>query len=203
MPGLAAAAAILAGGRARRLGGIAKPLVELGGWRIIDRQLAVLRPLFGAIAIVTNDPAPYGGLDIEIVADRMGPGLGPLAGLDAALAWLPAEANALVCVAGDMPFLAPPLVQHLRDAAGSPALVPRLARGPEPLCARYDRTLAPLVGAMLAAGERAMHVFVERAAPVFLDEDALRAFDPELRTFMNVNDPSELDAARAAAWSRP
>src|SRR6185312_7006645 len=79
------AAAIIAGGPARRLGGVAKPLLEVGGQAVADRQLAVLRPLFARVFVVANDPAPWAGRGVEVAADRV-VGAGPLAGLAAALA---------------------------------------------------------------------------------------------------------------------
>ena len=107
------AAAIIAGGPARRLGGAIKPLLELGGQAVADRQLAVLRPLFPRLLVVANDPAPWRGRGVEIVADRVA-GAGPLAGLSAALA-AAGDAEAVVCVAGDLPFLSPALLAALRD----------------------------------------------------------------------------------------
>jgi molybdopterin-guanine dinucleotide biosynthesis protein A len=190
------AAAILAGGRGRRLGGAVKPLLVVEGRRIIDRQLAVLRKLFSRLVIVAPDPAPFAGLDLPVIPDRAGPGLGPLAGLDAALGWLPAQIPALVCVAGDMPHLAPAVLRHLRDAdPAARALVPRLATGPEPLCARYHRDLGPLVADQLARGALAMQALVARAGATFIDEPELRRLDPTLRTFTSVNTPADLSGS--------
>jgi molybdopterin-guanine dinucleotide biosynthesis protein A len=135
LPVGATAAVILAGGRGRRLGGAEKPLLRVDGRRIIDRQLAVLRPLFADIAIAADPAAAaFRDLGLPVIADRRAAGEGPLAGIEAALAWLPARAAAVVCVAGDMPYLAPALLARLRD--GHPdalALVPRHAGGVEPL----------------------------------------------------------------------
>ncbi|MBC8131818.1 MAG: molybdenum cofactor guanylyltransferase [Deltaproteobacteria bacterium] len=201
------AAAIIAGGQGRRLGGVAKPFLEIGGQRIIDRQLAVLRPLFDAIVIVAPDRQPFAdsGIDVEVVPDRQGPGLGPLAGLDAALAWLPSHFQSVVCVAGDMPFLAPKVLEQLRDTKPSDAaaVVPRLGRAPElrpqPLCARYHRRIASLTTKELHAGTRALHVFLEQIArasisppTVWIDEPELRQLDPTLATFTNINERSDL-----------
>lgn len=191
----AVGAAVLAGGRAERLGGATKPLLYVDGRRIIERQLDVLRPLFGArVVVVANEPAPLRDAvgSVEIIPDRVAAGAGPLAGLDAALAHFPAEVSAVVCVAGDMPFLQPALLEYLRDAAPAPAIVPRLARGPEPLCARYDRFLAPLVTASLASGQRAMHRLIGSLSATFMNEDLLRRLDPGLRSFTNINTPGDL-----------
>jgi len=188
------AAAILAGGAARRLGGAIKPLLVVEGRRIIDRQLDVLRPLFPRVVIVANDAAPFADLGIPLIPDRVGPGRGPLAGIDAALGWLPPETDAVVCVAGDMPFVSPAIVRALRDAPSAPAVAPRPWGRIEPLCARYGRALAPAVAAALATGELAVHALLARPGVAFLDEDELRALDPTLRSFANVNTPDDLSA---------
>ncbi|HEX2657694.1 MAG TPA: NTP transferase domain-containing protein, partial [Polyangia bacterium] len=81
-------AAVRAGGRAERLGGVTKPMLLVDGRPIIERQLDVLRPLFGArVVVVANDPAPLREAvgSVDIIPDRVAAGAGPLAGLDAAL----------------------------------------------------------------------------------------------------------------------
>ena len=100
------AAAIIAGGPARRLGGAVKPLIEIGGRAVADRQLAVLRPLYERVFVAANDPAPWAKRDVQVVADRV-LGAGPLAGVAAALD-AAGDAEAVVCVAGDSPFCNPP-----------------------------------------------------------------------------------------------
>jgi len=191
------AAAIVAGGRARRFDGAVKPLLLVQGQRIIDRQLEVLRPLFQRVVIVANDAAPFAGLGFPVIPDRVGPGRGPLAGIDAALGWLPAEIDAVVCVAGDMPFLAPSILRALRDAPAAAAVVPRPAGKVEPLCARYDRALAPAIAAALVAGDLAVHALLSRPGVAFLEDDELRALDPALRSFRNINTAIDLNSKDA------
>jgi molybdopterin-guanine dinucleotide biosynthesis protein A len=190
------AAAILAGGRARRLGGAVKPLLLVEGRRILDRQLDVLRPLFGTIVLVANERAAFADLDLgfelPIIADRVGSGYGPLGGIDAALAFVRPPIEAVVCVAGDMPFLQPAVLRALRDAPAAGVVVPRLAGRPEPLCARYDRSFAPTIAEAIAAGRLAVHAALEGFGVTFLEEPALRALDPTLRTFVNVNTAADL-----------
>jgi molybdopterin-guanine dinucleotide biosynthesis protein A len=196
---MSVAAAILAGGGGTRMGqggaGVVKGLLVVGGERIIDRQLAVLRPRFADLLIAANDPAPWEGLGVRVVADRAPPTRGPIAGLDAILAALPGTIDAVVCVAGDMPFLSAALLEHLRDSApGAAALVPRVAGRPEPLLARYARSLAPMVADQMAGGRYAMVDLLARlgAGAVWIDEPELRALDPELRSTVNVNTPQDL-----------
>jgi molybdopterin-guanine dinucleotide biosynthesis protein A len=195
--GAASVAAILAGGRGTRMAGagaINKGLLLVEGQRIIDRQLAVLRPRFAEVLIAANDPAPWAGLGLRVVADRSGgQSLGPIAGLDAVLAALPVGIPAVVCVAGDMPFLDPALLEHLRDAApGAAALVPRVAGRPDPLLARYARSVAPIIAEQITLGRYAMMDLLARLDVTWVDEPELRSLDPELRSLVNINTAADL-----------
>lgn len=194
------AGAIVAGGLATRLGGVAKSSLVVGGRSIAERQLEALRATFPRVLVVANDAAPWAGLGVEVVADHFA-GAGPLAGVHAALAATAAH-EGVVCVAGDMPYVAPGLLALLRDhAPGAPAVVPRVAGRPEPLLARWGRDALPVVEARLTAGERAVHAVFAALATAWLDEPALRAVDPTLRSFANVNTPEDLRRARGPEGS--
>lgn len=187
-------AAILAGGRARRLGGVPKGLLLVGGEPIVARQLHVLAPLVRGCAIVAGDPAPYAGVaaaaGAQLIRDR-DPGRGPLAGLDAALAQLDGEA--LLLFGCDLPFIDAALVRELRDAhPGAAALVPRVDGRPQPLAARYARSIAPLVSARLARGALRMMELLDELDTRWLDVAPTRAL-------MNVNTPEELARAEELA----
>jgi molybdenum cofactor guanylyltransferase len=189
------AAAILAGGRATRMGGAPKPLLEVAGARVIDRQLAALRRIVGEVLIVTNDPAIFDGVGARIVLDRR-PGLGPLAGLEAAI--LASGAQALVVVGGDMPALAPGALELVRDfAPEADAAVPFVAGRPEPLHARYHRRVLPKVQARLDASRLPLTALLDDLAVARIDEEALRAVDPTLLTLANVNTPDDLERLEA------
>jgi len=197
------AAAIVAGGPARRLGGIAKPFIEIGGHTVAERQLALLRSAFPRVLVVANDPAPWADLAVEVVGDRVLGG-GPLAGIDAALTAAEGS-DAVVCVAGDLPFLTPEMLAALRDhAPDADAVAPRgLAGRIEPLCARYARTLLPAIDVRLRAGELAVHELLDGAAVAWLEGDALRALDPDGTCFLNLNTPDDILRAEAIAHQRP
>ena len=189
------AAAIIAGGAATRLGGLPKSTLVIEGRSIAERLLEILRARFARVLVVANDPAPWEPLGVEIVSD-LHHGAGPLAGVHAALVATAAHAG-VVCVAGDMPFVAPALLTLLRDhAPAAAALVPRVGGRPEPLLARWGGACLPVVAARLAARRRAVHETFAALATTWLDEPALRAVDPDLRSFTNVNTPDELRRAR-------
>jgi molybdopterin-guanine dinucleotide biosynthesis protein A len=196
------AAAIIAGGPARRLGGATKPLLEIAGRAVADRQLAVLRPIFPRLLVVANDPAPWRARGVEVVPDRVA-GAGPLAGISAALA-AASDQEAVVCLAGDLPFLSPALLTALRDCAPeAEALAPRPAGRAEPLCARYAVRARAAVDARLDGGRLALHELLAELATVWLDDQTLVALDPDGLSFVNLNTPDDLRRAEELARQAP
>jgi molybdopterin-guanine dinucleotide biosynthesis protein A len=186
-------AAILAGGRGRRLGGVHKGLLTVGGRSILERQLEALAPWVAERCIVAGDLSPYAAVASAhgalLVPDRA-PGQGPLAGLEAALG--AGGGDALLVFACDLPFLDAELIRALRDAPDAEAVVPRIAGRAQPLAARYARAILPKVQARLARGALRLSELVDELAVVWLD---LADAPPG---FFNVNTPADLE--RAEAW---
>ena len=192
-----ATAAILAGGRARRFGGRPKALLSVGGRKIIDRLLAVLRPIAEEVLIIANDSDPYSRFGVPIHADRLRE-CGPLGGVHAALIGA-ASPHALV-VAGDMPFLNGPFVEHLLQAgqaAGVDVAVPRTGDGPHPLCACYRVSCAAAIERRVAAGAFKVSDVLDDVRTRELPASEIAAFDPDGALLFNVNTPA--DHARALA----
>jgi len=196
-------AAILAGGRARRMGGVRKELIEVEGRAIIDRQLDVLAPRFGAIAAVLaadaseEDAAPLDSRGLAIVRDRL-TDRGPLAGLAAALAWAEAlGAEHLFALAGDMPSVSGAVVD-LVVARGRTAdlAVPIVQERPEPLLACYATRALPLVERELAGARLRLGALPDAARAagmrvVLIAESEIRNVDPNLLSLSNLNRPSD------------
>lgn len=191
-------ACILAGGRARRMGGATKPLLVVDGATILARQRAVLAPrtheLLLALAPSSAEPA-LAAAGLRIVRDRLADA-GPLAGITAALAAI--DTPWLLAVAGDMPALSAAVIDLLRARADQPdatqldAIVPRLGHLPEPLCALWHRRAWPILDARLARGAYKVAAVFAELRVAWIDEPALRAADPALASFRNVNRPDEL-----------
>jgi len=196
--GLSVSAAILAGGRARRLGGADKARLAIGGARIIDRQLAALAAVADDIRIVANDRERYAGLGLRVIADVV-PEAGPLGGLYSAL--LDATHDRMLILACDLPFVTPALLQRLVEESGTgeeiDAVVPRSARGLEPLCALYFRRCAGRVLARIERGELAVGGLAADLRVHELGPEALAPYD-DGSLFENVNTPH--DHARARGW---
>lgn len=110
---------ILAGGRARRMGGAQKALLTLGGETLLARIARRLAPQCEGIIVSANDPLPKPADDLPVVADIMPERLGPLAGILAALTWMERhrpDVPWLVSVPCDTPFIPDDLVSRLHAA---------------------------------------------------------------------------------------
>lgn len=114
---LCIAGAILAGGAATRMGGRAKGMLERApGQPIIRHELDELaRAGVREIIVVANEPSVYRGLGCAVVPD-LRPGLGPLAGVEAALTHLAPRFHAVVFLPCDMPAITATEIRVLTDA---------------------------------------------------------------------------------------
>lgn len=147
------AAAILAGGEGRRLGGRNKALMQVAGTAIVERQLAVLRCYYQDILVVCKEVSAFSSLAVRAVVDD-GPSLGPLSGLATALRVTQAER--LLVLACDLPFVDDDVVRRLRAESGSDAVVAKSRTVVQPLCAVYAGTILPLLQRQLRSGDRSL-----------------------------------------------
>jgi molybdenum cofactor guanylyltransferase len=108
---------ILAGGQARRMGGADKAFLNLGGETLIARAIARARPQVHELIINANgDLKRFDGLGYEVIADRIGGFLGPLAGILSGFEWMRANrpnARWLASFACDCPFFPADMVKRL------------------------------------------------------------------------------------------
>lgn len=189
-------AAILAGGRATRFGGADKASLVLGGTRIVERQLAALAAVARDVRIVANDATRYAGLDVRVVADVIS-GAGPLGGVYTAL--LDARHDRVLVLACDLPFVSTALLERLATESRAweeiDAVVPRSARGLEPLCAVYRKSCTARVKARLERGDLAMTALLADLRVRELGHEGLAPFD-EGTLFENVNTPHDYARAR-------
>ena len=188
------AALILAGGEARRMGGLDKPLITVGGETILARILSRLAA-HELIAISANgDPARFASYGCEILPDEPGGPRGPLAGILAGLRWAEeAGASALLTVPGDGPFVPSDLAQRLSPgpshAASGGRRHPTAALWNLPLAAKLEAHLAALAG-----GPRRGFSVLGFAETIGA-RTVTFADDPD--PFLNVNTPEDLRQAEA------
>jgi len=197
---------ILAGGQARRYAGAVKPLLEVERRTIFDRQCEVLRGLCSAIIVAAQQPAPWAA--VPVVQDRFPDG-GPLAGVHAGVRYThdAGEPWCLV-VAGDMPHLRADVLRLLltQREAGAPArdgeqpaasaIAFELDGRPQPLCTLFHVSALAVLERRLAAGQGkvAAALLDPAMATHFVREAAVRAVDPTLASFHNVNSPADMPA---------
>jgi molybdopterin-guanine dinucleotide biosynthesis protein A len=108
---------ILAGGQARRMGGADKAFLKLGGETLIERAIERARPQTGGLIInASGDLKRFAPLGCEVIADRIGGFLGPLAGILSGFEWMRAnrsDALWLASFACDCPFFPADMVMKL------------------------------------------------------------------------------------------
>lgn len=158
MPGYAAI--VLAGGAGRRLGGVAKPALELGGRSLLERVLAAVPDARPRIVV---GPVQLGaGLPVDVVlTSEEPPGGGPVAATAAGLALLPAGTGFVALLAADLPFLTRAAVADLRRVAAAPGLHGALyvdsSGRPQLLCAvwRVSALTARLTALRIERGDLA------------------------------------------------
>lgn len=188
--------ALLAGGPGRRMGG-RKPWRELAGRRLVDLALEALARACPQVLVLAADAADLAELPCTVIADRW-PGRGPLAAL--ATAFLDSDADGLLVLPVDLPLARPALLARLAAAHGShKALAPMGPQGwPEPLLAYYSRACLPMALRLLERGEDRIRMLLKAVNAEVLPAEAVRALDPDMESFLNLNYPEDLAAAEAA-----
>jgi molybdopterin-guanine dinucleotide biosynthesis protein A len=181
-------AAILAGGRARRLGGQDKSALIVDGLRFIDRQRQALAPLTDRIVLIGARDAGTAPLPVE---DDRWPNAGPLGGLATAL--LTATTDRVLVLACDLPCVTTEFLAFLADVdPGAAAVVPVCDDRWQPLCGFYARRTLDTFVAALANGERAVAPVVSQVAPRLIGRDEWAPFDRTGTLLANVNTPDDL-----------
>ncbi|WP_179136330.1 molybdenum cofactor guanylyltransferase [Paenibacillus sp. 32352] len=194
---------ILAGGQNRRMGGQPKAMLKLQGRSFVERQLDELGKVCGEILIIANDTAPFEKLvqeadsgSIRIVPDQH-PGMGPLAGMQAAIQ--SAQGEAMWVVACDMP--------HVSGAAASAmmeeldlaeqhwdAVVPVLHGKIQPLHAVYRiRSCREIVDDMLETAQYKVMELLQRLHYRETDEHFFARKGIAADFALNINEPAQYE----------
>ena len=193
---------VLAGGKASRLDGMNKAVLPIGpgpGSTTLERILGVFGGRFAGCILVGPGPEAYMGLPVTVIDDLV-PGCGPLGGLHAGLGAIKTPfAFACGC---DMPFLSGVLLDAMvRRIRPGRLLVPVLDGRPEPLHAFYPASCGAAVEAAMEEGVRKMSELFERVPVDYYPEEAYREIEGSRRSFLNVNTPEDLAAARGVGES--
>jgi molybdopterin-guanine dinucleotide biosynthesis protein A len=182
------AAVLLAGGASTRMGS-PKAMLDAGGAPLWRRQAELLRGLGPSELLVSAgadwevEPGPW-----KVVRDRAA-GMGPLAGIDAALG--AASADWLLVLAVDMPAMSAGYLAGLLRSCGPAGVVPIDGGTYQGLAAVYPRSIRTLVSEVLSGPDRSVRHLAERASAEGL-VTARPVAASERPLFRNVNLPSDL-----------
>jgi molybdopterin-guanine dinucleotide biosynthesis protein A len=183
------AAAIIAGGLARRFGGQDKSRLVVDGRPIIVRQAEVLQLVATDVFVVAPDAARFADLGWRVHPDRI-PGAGALGGIYTALE--AAAGDPVITVACDLPFLDAGLLARLVElSAGGDGAWVRSPRGVEPLIACYRRSARTAMRAEIEAGRLKAADLGSILRIIEMPIADVARFGPPERLLANVNTPDD------------
>lgn len=186
--------AILSGGKASRLGGISKALIEYKSQPFVSMIYNELSPIFSETIIISNSPEEFTFLDVPVFKDIYQQ-KGPLGGIHSALK--NAKGKAVFIVSCDMPFVklsvAKRLLSEFNDETIE-AVIPTINENMEPLFGIYCKSGVDIVERMLSAGKSySIRKYLNLINTVYIDIPLNKEFS---RCFTNVNTPNDLDRIR-------
>jgi len=194
-------AAILAGGQSRRMG-FDKFKLTIGSQRLLDAVTRQLAGVFSNIIVVANSNELIPGPGVTLIRDTY-PGLGPLAGIHAALRQ--ADCDYVYVLACDMPEINLDYICFLKDklqGRNFDAAMGKIAGKSEPFQAFYARRILPLVEQNLFDRKLCLQDLIGQLDCLFADEKEIRRFSPELSVYDNINTAKELESYRQILASR-
>ncbi len=182
-------AIVVAGGAGRRMGGVDKLALHVGGSPLLDRVLCAVRPLCSRL-IVAGPTRPTSVGNVRFVREDS-PGGGPLPGILAGLA-ATADAELIFVLAADLPMITTSslarLVAALEQDQSQAAAALDDRGAPNPLLAVYR------CGVLHAAASRGLG---HGGAAARLLPHALAVVDLGGHATLNVNRPRDLRQAQA------
>jgi len=181
---------ILAGGRARRMGGQDKGLIQLARKPMIEYVINAIDPQVDAIIINANrNQADYEKYGFPVVADQIEGYCGPLAGMASGLQ--AAKTPFVVTVPCDSPLIPDDLVQKLYSTLQDEdaEICTALSNGRlQPVFTLMKSELLPSMLDFLNNGERKIDKWFEKHRLAIAD------FSEQPETFININSAEELAA---------
>ncbi len=207
---------VLAGGRARRMGGGDKGLADLSGRPMLAHVMERLSPQVGRLILNANgDHSRFSGFDVEIIADAAPQGSdsgderghGPLAGLLAAMLWAEAtgpEFSAVATVSTDVPFLPLDLIARLESVREPQAAsVAHSADRLHPVIGVWPLGVKPQIEHALSRGNRSMQAFAKTVKATTVTFPPVMIGGNMIDPFFNANTPDELHEAKRLITGEP
>jgi molybdopterin-guanine dinucleotide biosynthesis protein A len=169
---------ILAGGRARRMGGEDKGLSLLAGRPLVEHVIERLSPQLTTLVISANrNHAAYQQFGYAVLSDRDGDFQGPLAGIASAIAIT--ESPLLLVTPCDTPLLPENLVARLQqtlEQSQRPIAVAHDGERLQQLCFLARRSILGSITTQLNRGERRVRHWINALQPAITHFNAPLAF---------------------------
>ncbi|NDO81667.1 molybdenum cofactor guanylyltransferase MobA [Citrobacter sp. NCU1] len=177
---------VLAGGKARRMGGADKGLLELHGkplWKHVADNL--LSQLETVVVNANRHRNIYQKSGLRVIPDSLADFPGPLAGMLSV--FLQEKGDWFLFCPCDTPYIPRDLVARLKAQRNDAAVVwVHDGERDHPTIALVNRSVQPLLQDYLQSGERRVMVFMRLAGGHAVD------FSDQKDAFANVNTPEEL-----------
>lgn len=179
---------ILAGGQARRMGGLDKGLVDLAGRPLIEWVIEGLQPQTGRLLINANrNREKYTAYGCPVIADRISGYCGPLAGIAAGLQ--ACDTAYLVTCPCDSPLVPADLIARLYQALQENNAELAVAHNGErlqPVFALLARDLLASLETYLSNEGRKIDRWYEQHDMAVVD------FSDRPEAFFNINTPEDI-----------
>ena len=190
-------AIILAGGKSSRMR-TNKALLRLGSKSIIEIIVDKLADIFEEIIITTKSKALYSFLKVKIVED-ISIDHNSLLGIYTGL--LNSSNFYNFVIACDMPFLNPALIRYMiEQRIGYEVIIPKVDEHLEPLHAIYSKECLKPIEELLSNGDLKIINFFPQVRARYINRDEIRSFDPEFKSFFNLNTNEEYEKAKLLSW---
>ncbi|MFA5825796.1 MAG: molybdenum cofactor guanylyltransferase, partial [Gallionellaceae bacterium] len=161
------------------------------GETLLQYVIACVQPLFAQTLVSVRELR--GDISLPQICDTQADG-GPLVGLISSLEKVTTPWTFVV--ACDMPFVASALIAHLAGLrAGHQAVVPQVNGHAQPLAAFYARSALPLLQSSLANGNKSLIGALKTMDVRYVEGEELVQFDPQLRSFFDLDTPQDLALA--------
>jgi molybdopterin-guanine dinucleotide biosynthesis protein A len=181
-------ALILAGGRATRMGGVDKGLVQFQSQPLIQHVISRLAPQVDEIMINANrELAYYNTLGYRVLQDEVADFAGPLAGMQLGLKH--ASHDLVLFTPCDSPLLPTDLVQKLKAGllqANADIAVASCGSNNHPVFCLCKKTLLPSLHHFLAQGNRKVQAWQKSQHYIEVD------FGDDNDAFENLNSPDDI-----------
>lgn len=175
--------------------GTDKSFVLFQGRPMIEVVRERVAGLGDELILITNKPTAYAHLGLPMFPDIY-PDHGSLGGIFTAVSY--ASHPYTLVVACDMPWLNRPLLAYMLSLrTRADVIVPRWDQFPEPLHAVYHKACLEPIEANLRARRLKITGFFDQVQVWYVEREIIASFDPDGRSFSNVNTPADLQESQA------